>query len=54
MELSSSLSGDHKWKIPVQTGLIRREHVKEKWWVTGAIILIVGQLAFGAAAIWFL
>ena len=27
MELSSSLLGDHKWKIPVQTGLICREHV---------------------------
>jgi putative transposase len=29
MELSSSPSGDHNWKIPVQTGLICREHVKE-------------------------
>src|SRR3982074_441323 len=27
MELSSSPSGDHKWKIPVQTGLIWRGHV---------------------------
>jgi hypothetical protein len=29
------------------------EH-QEKWWVTGAVILIAGQLAFGAAVIWFL
>ena len=27
---------------------------QEKWWMTGAAILIAGQFAFGAAVIWFI
>jgi hypothetical protein len=37
MELSLLPIGDHKWKIPVQNGLVLREHVnaqgisRQKW-----------------------
>ncbi|WP_192644344.1 transposase [Bosea sp. OAE506] len=36
MELSSSRSRDHKWKIPVQTGRVFGEHVSliRRWLVT--------------------